>query len=59
LFVQSAVREHTELAWALASVTGFGELTRMTQFKDKSEKNPDNVNVGLFTYPSVAWRRTF
>jgi len=51
LFVQSAVREHTELAWALASVTGFGELSRMTQFKDKAEKNPDNVNAGLFTYP--------
>ncbi len=51
LFVQSAVREHTELAWVLASVTGFGELGRMTQFKDKSEKNPDNINAGLFTYP--------
>lgn len=51
LFVQSAVREHTELAWALASVTGYGELGRMTQFKDKSEKNPDNINAGLFTYP--------
>jgi len=51
LFVQSAVPEHTELAWVLASVTGFGELGRMTQFKDKSEKNPDNVNAGLFTYP--------
>jgi tryptophanyl-tRNA synthetase len=51
LFVQSAVREHTELAWALASVTGYGELGRMTQFKDKSEKNPENINAGLFTYP--------
>jgi tryptophanyl-tRNA synthetase len=51
LFVQSDVREHTELAWALASVTGYGELGRMTQFKDKSEKNPDNINAGLFTYP--------
>jgi len=51
LFVQSAVREHTELAWALASVTGYGELGRMTQFKDKSEKNPDSINAGLFTYP--------
>jgi tryptophanyl-tRNA synthetase len=51
LFVQSAVREHTELAWALASVTGYGELGRMTQFKDKAEKNPDNINAGLFTYP--------
>lgn len=51
LFVQSAVPEHTELAWVLASVTGYGELGRMTQFKDKSEKNPDNINAGLFTYP--------
>lgn len=51
LFVQSAVREHTELAWVLASVTGMGELGRMTQFKDKSERNPDHVNAGLFTYP--------
>jgi tryptophanyl-tRNA synthetase len=51
LFVQSAVREHTELAWALASVTGYGELGRMTQFKDKADKNPDNINAGLFTYP--------
>ncbi len=51
LFVQSAVPEHTELAWALASVTPFGELGRMTQFKDKSERSPDNINAGLFTYP--------
>jgi tryptophanyl-tRNA synthetase len=51
LFVQSAVPEHTELAWALASVTGHGELERMTQFKDKAAKNPDNINAGLFTYP--------
>jgi tryptophanyl-tRNA synthetase len=51
LFVQSAVPEHTELAWVLASVTSFGELGRMTQFKDKSEKSPDNINAGLFTYP--------
>ncbi|HJX65030.1 MAG TPA: tryptophan--tRNA ligase [Polyangia bacterium] len=51
LFVQSAVPEHTELAWALSAVTPFGELGRMTQFKEKSEKNPDNVNAGIFTYP--------
>ncbi len=51
LFVQSAVPEHTELAWALSSVTPYGELTRMTQFKDKSERQPDSVNVGLFSYP--------
>jgi tryptophanyl-tRNA synthetase len=51
LFVQSAVPEHTELAWALASVTPFGELSRQTQFKDKSERQADNVNAGLFSYP--------
>src|SRR3954447_20572754 len=51
LFVQSAVPEHTELAWALSSVTPYGELGRMTQFKDKSEHQPDNINAGLFTYP--------
>ena len=51
LFVQSAVPEHTELAWALASVTPYGELGRMTQFKDKAEHQPDNINAGLFTYP--------
>lgn len=51
LFVQSAVPEHTELAWALASVTAHGELERMTQFKDKAARNPDNINAGLFTYP--------
>lgn len=51
LFVQSEVPEHTELAWMLSSVTPFGELGRMTQFKDKSERNPDSINAGLFTYP--------
>jgi tryptophanyl-tRNA synthetase len=51
LFVQSAVPEHTELAWALASVTSYGELGRMTQFKEKSEKSPENINAGLFSYP--------
>jgi tryptophanyl-tRNA synthetase len=51
LFVQSAVPEHTELAWALASVTPFGELSRQTQFKDKSDRQPENVNAGLFSYP--------
>src|SRR4051812_42310131 len=51
LFVQSAVPEHTELAWALASVTPHGELGRQTQFKDKSERNPENINAGLFSYP--------
>jgi tryptophanyl-tRNA synthetase len=51
LFVQSAVPEHTELAWAISAVTPFGELGRMTQFKEKSAKDPDNVNAGIFTYP--------
>jgi tryptophanyl-tRNA synthetase len=50
LFVQSDVREHTELAWYLASVTPLGDLYRMTQFKEKSE-GKDHANVGLFTYP--------
>ena len=51
LFVQSHVPAHTELAWVLACNTQFGELSRMTQFKDKSAKHPANVNGGLFTYP--------
>ena len=51
LFRQSAVQEHTELAWILSCVTQFGELGRMTQFKDKSARQTDNINVGLFTYP--------
>lgn len=50
LFVQSDVREHTELAWYLASVTPMGDLQRMTQFKDKGE-GKDFVSAGLFTYP--------
>ncbi len=51
LFIQSHVPEHTELSWVLQCYTQFGELTRMTQFKDKSAKNADNVNAGLFGYP--------
>jgi tryptophanyl-tRNA synthetase len=51
LFVQSAVPEHTELAWVLASVAPHGELERMTQFKDKAEHHPENINAGLFMYP--------
>ena len=53
LFVQSHVPAHTELGWVLACNTQFGELSRMTQFKDKSAKHADNVNAGLFTYPSL------
>ena len=51
LFVQSHVHAHAELAWVLNCYTMFGELSRMTQFKDKSAKNADNINAGLFTYP--------
>jgi tryptophanyl-tRNA synthetase len=52
LFVQSHVPEHTELAWILGCMTGFGEASRMTQFKDKSAKDgTDQASVGLFTYP--------
>jgi len=51
LFVQSHVPAHCELSWVLSCNTQFGELSRMTQFKDKSAKHPDNVNAGLFTYP--------
>ena len=51
LFVQSHVHEHAELSWMLSCFTMFGELSRMTQFKDKSAKHADNINAGLFTYP--------
>ncbi|MBP5289616.1 MAG: tryptophan--tRNA ligase, partial [Clostridia bacterium] len=50
-FVQSHVPAHAELAWVLGCNTMFGEMSRMTQFKDKSRAHADNVNVGLFTYP--------
>lgn len=53
LFLQSHVHEHAELGWVLNCYTMFGELSRMTQFKDKSEKHKDNINAGLFTYPSL------
>jgi tryptophanyl-tRNA synthetase len=52
LFVQSQVPEHAQLAWVLSCITGFGEASRMTQFKDKSAKQgADRSSVGLFTYP--------
>jgi tryptophanyl-tRNA synthetase len=51
LFLQSMVPEHTELCWVFNNVTGFGDLERMTQFKDKSTNQPENINVGLFDYP--------
>lgn len=53
LFIQSHVHEHAELGWILNCYTMFGELSRMTQFKDKSAKNAENINGGLFTYPSL------
>ena len=53
LFIQSQVPEHAELGWVLDCYTYMGELSRMTQFKDKSTKHADNINAGLFTYPSL------
>ncbi len=53
LFIQSHVHQHAELGWILDCYSMFGELSRMTQFKDKSAKNADNINGGLFTYPSL------
>ena len=53
LYVQSHVPAHAELAWILNCFTMFGELSRMTQFKDKSARHADNVNAGLFTYPAL------
>ena len=53
LFIQSHVPAHAELGWILNCYTMFGELSRMTQFKDKSAKHADNINGGLFTYPSL------
>ena len=51
IFIQSQVKEHAELGWILNCYTYMGELSRMTQFKDKSFKHADNINAGLFTYP--------
>ena len=51
LFVQSEVKQHTELAWLLGSITPLGELQRMTQFKDKSKKHKEYINAGLLNYP--------
>ncbi len=51
VFIQSQVPYHTALSWLLSCYTQFGEMSRMTQFKDKSAKHPDNINVGLFSYP--------
>ncbi|MBR2490234.1 MAG: tryptophan--tRNA ligase [Ruminiclostridium sp.] len=53
IFIQSHVPQHAELAWILNCYTMYGELSRMTQFKDKSASHADNVNAGLFTYPAL------
>ncbi len=51
LFIQSHVPQHAELSWVLSCYTQFGELSRMTQFKQKSQQHADNITAGLFTYP--------
>ncbi len=53
VFIQSHVPAHSQLGWLLNCYTQFGELSRMTQFKDKSKQHPDNINAGLFTYPCL------
>ena len=53
LFIQSHVPQHSQLGWLLNCYTQFGELNRMTQFKDKAQQHSDNVNAGLFTYPCL------
>lgn len=51
IFVQSQIKEHAELAWLLETITPMGELERMTQYKEKSRQNNENINTGLFAYP--------
>ena len=53
VFIQSHVPAHAELGWILSCYTQFGELSRMTQFKDKSQQHPENINAGLFDYPAL------
>lgn len=53
MFIQSEVREHTELSWILSTITKIAELERMTQFKDKAKKRGENVGAGLLTYPAL------
>lgn len=53
IFVQSDVKEHTELAWILNTLVKMSELKKMTQFKDKSAQHRDNINLGLFAYPAL------
>jgi tryptophanyl-tRNA synthetase len=60
LFIQSHVPAHNQLAWIFECITGFGEASRMTQFKDKSQKSgADRINVGLFTYPILLYQPDF
>src|SRR6056297_2711512 len=51
IFIQSDIKEHTELAWLLETITPVGELKRMTQFKEKSKKHKEYINSGLLNYP--------
>ena len=51
MFIQSHVKTHAELSWVLGCHTQFGELSRMTQIKDKSQRNADNIHAGLLTSP--------
>jgi len=51
IFIQSQVKEHSELAWLLGTITPLGDLKRMTQFKEKSKENPEYINAGLLNYP--------
>ncbi len=53
VFIQSHVPAHAQGAWVLNCYTQYGELSRMTQFKDKSDRHPENINAGLFTYPTL------
>ncbi len=53
IFIQSHVPQHAELSWVLNCYTYMGELNRMTQFKDKSQRHNDNINAGLYTYPTL------
>ncbi len=53
LFIQSSVSAHTELAWILNTVAPLGEMERMTQYKDKSDNQKNNINIGLLTYPAL------
>jgi tryptophanyl-tRNA synthetase len=53
LMIQSEVKEHTELTWMLSCIAPLGQMERMTQFKDKSQQNPENITLGLLSYPAL------